>query len=96
MYRLVFPQPEMLAPEHFSRMADLVKSDADKAVIKRAAQEIQSELNPHPAGQTTLNVPRVGNEALAGAQHKYRETLLFFPSQGQTCHSYCTFCFRWA
>ena len=28
--------------------------------------------------------------------HKYRETALYFPSQGQTCHSYCTFCFRWA
>jgi KamA family protein len=22
--------------------------------------------------------------------------VLFFPSQGQVCHSYCTFCFRWA
>ncbi|MEJ2132416.1 MAG: lysine 2,3-aminomutase, partial [Gammaproteobacteria bacterium] len=22
-------------------------------------------------------------------------TVLFFPSQGQTCHAYCTFCFRW-
>jgi len=21
--------------------------------------------------------------------------VLFFPSQGQTCHAYCTFCFRW-
>jgi len=30
------------------------------------------------------------------SQHKYRETVLFFPSQGQTCHAYCTFCFRWA
>ena len=28
-------------------------------------------------------------------QHKYSETVLFFPSQGQTCHAYCTFCFRW-
>jgi KamA family protein len=28
-------------------------------------------------------------------QHKYKETILFFPSQGQTCHAYCTFCFRW-
>jgi KamA family protein len=27
-------------------------------------------------------------------QHKYIETVLFFPSHGQTCHSYCTFCFR--
>jgi L-lysine 2,3-aminomutase len=29
-------------------------------------------------------------------QHKYRETVLYFPSQSQTCHSYCTYCFRWA
>jgi len=28
-------------------------------------------------------------------QHKYRQTVLIFPSAGQTCHSYCTFCFRW-
>jgi L-lysine 2,3-aminomutase len=28
-------------------------------------------------------------------QHKYRETVLFFPSEGQTCHAYCSFCFRW-
>ena len=96
MFRLAIPQREMLAPEHFSRIADLLKSGADKAEVRRAAQEIQRELNPHPAGQLTLNVPRVGNEYLMGAQHKYRETLLFFPSRGQTCHSYCTFCFRWA
>ena len=96
MFRLVFPQREMLAPEHFSRVADLLRAGADKAAIKVAAQEIHRDLNPHPAGQMTLNLPRVGNECLAGAQHKYRETLLFFPSQGQTCHSYCSFCFRWA
>ena len=22
--------------------------------------------------------------------------MLFFPRQGQTCHAYCTYCFRWA
>jgi len=26
---------------------------------------------------------------------KYRETVLFFPSAGQSCQAYCTFCFRW-
>ena len=29
MFRLVFPQPEMLAPEHFARIADLLRSGAD-------------------------------------------------------------------
>jgi KamA family protein len=37
----------------------------------------------------------VNGEPVPGIQHKYRETVLFFPSQGQTCHSYCTYCFRW-
>ena len=43
-----------------------------------------------------LNVPKLGEEPLAGMQHKYRETVLFFPAAGQTCHAYCTYCFRWA
>ncbi|MDZ7661330.1 MAG: hypothetical protein U5J94_03005 [Thiohalophilus sp.] len=39
---------------------------------------------------------RLDAQTLDGIQHKYRETILFFPSQGQVCHSYCSFCFRWA
>jgi KamA family protein len=95
IFRLVFPQREMLDPAHFSQIAKLLRANAEQSVLKHAAAEIHRELNPHPAGQTTQNVPRIGNEYLEGAQHKYRETLLFFPSQGQTCHSYCSFCFRW-
>ena len=53
-------------------------------------------LNPHPAGQREFNIPSEEDEVFEGLQHKYRETVLFFPSQGQTCHAYCTFCFRWA
>lgn len=52
-------------------------------------------LNPHPAGQVSHNIPTLDGEPLDGMQHKYRETVLFFPSQGQTCHAYCSFCFRW-
>jgi Lysine 2,3-aminomutase len=52
------------------------------------------KLNPNPAGQEH-NVPVIDGIKLHGMQHKYRETVLFFPSQGQTCHAYCTFCFRW-
>ena len=55
---------------------------------------IRWELNPHPAGQEH-NIPVHNGRKLRGSQHKYRETILFFPSQGQTCHAYCTFCFRW-
>lgn len=96
IFQLVFPQREMLAPEDFNRMADLIRSDASPAEIQSLAREIQAGLNPHPAGQQEMNVPHLENQPLEGMQHKYRETVLFFPSQGQVCHSYCTFCFRWA
>ena len=95
IYTLTFPQKGMLLPEHFDEIAALLKSGADKAVIKEAANRIRMQLNPHPAGQADHNVPEYNGEKLHGVQHKYKQTVLFFPSQGQTCHSYCTFCFRW-
>lgn len=96
IFQLTFPQPGMLASADFERMLDLVKQNAAADEIHRVAREIQYKLNPHPAGQMELNVPKLDAEPLAGMQHKYRETVLFFPAAGQTCHAYCTYCFRWA
>lgn len=95
IFRLVFPQKEMLPADGFDRMAAALKA-GDKAAIASIASELRAGLNPHPAGQMELNVPMLGDAKVEGMQHKYRETVLFFPSQGQVCHSYCTFCFRWA
>lgn len=95
IFALTFPQRDMLRPEHYDEMAVLLKSGADKAAIKDAANRIRMQLNPHPAGQADHNVPFFEGEPLRGVQHKYRQTVLFFPSQSQTCHAYCTFCFRW-
>ena len=96
IYQLTFPQGGMLSEKDLLRMRELVHAQAPEGVIKAAAREIQDGLNPHPAGQMELNVPRLDGRPLPGLQHKYRETVLFFPSQGQTCHAYCTYCFRWA
>lgn len=96
IFRLVFPQREMLSKEDFSRLSTLIESGVDRQEVAAVVADIRSGLNPHPAGQMELNVPENGGEKIEGIQHKYRETVLFFPSQGQTCHSYCTFCFRWA
>ena len=96
IFQLTFPQRGMLQEADFRHMRDLVVKGASEAEIKLAAAEIRGRLNPHPAGQMELNVPRLDGEMLAGIQHKYQETVLFFPSQGQTCHAYCSYCFRWA
>ena len=96
MFLLTFPQRGMLAPESFNRMAKLMRTGADSKSVHALATQIRRQLNPHPAGQMELNVPVLDDEQMTGMQHKYHETVLFFPSQGQVCHSYCTFCFRWA
>ncbi len=97
LFQLVFPQPGMLSPSDFAAVADLLAKKVPQGKLQQRVDEIRHALNPHPAGQLELNVPcDETGKPIVGLQHKYRETVLFFPSQGQTCHSYCTFCFRWA
>ena len=96
IYRLVFPQADMLPADDVRRIADLLACGASDLEIGAAAHDVRMRLNPHPAGQLALNVPDLGEEPLPGVQHKYPETVLIFPKQGQTCHAYCTYCFRWA
>lgn len=96
LFQLTFPQRDMLEPEAFNRMADLLKKGGSPMEVHELAKQLRLEMNPHPAGQLQMNVPSIEDEPLDGIQHKYDQTVLFFPSQGQICHSYCTFCFRWA
>jgi KamA family protein len=96
MFQLTFPQRGMLEPHYFDQVARLIDAGAENMEVQAAASRIRRQLNPHPAAQMTHNVPTLDGKPLAGVQHKYRETVLFFPSRGQTCHAYCTFCFRWA
>ena len=96
IFQLTFPQPGMLEANHFQQMAETLDSGKNSTDIRAVADKIRHELNPHPGGQLQHNVPLLDDEPVPGVQHKYRETVLVFPSAGQTCHAYCTFCFRWA
>jgi len=95
MFRLNFPQRKMINRQQYARIASLLRANAGQQEMRAEANGIRLGLNPHPAGQMEQNIPIHNGRRLEGVQHKYRETVLFFPSQGQTCHSYCTFCFRW-
>lgn len=96
IYQLVFPQPGMLDPDSRGRLEGLLRDGAPREVLQAAARQIQARLNPHPGQQREQNVPSLDGVPLDGVQHKYRQTVLFFPQQSQTCHAYCAYCFRWA
>ncbi len=93
MFTLTFPRKGMLANAAYKEVLKLLEK-ADNEKLEKKIYEIRMGLNPNPAGQEH-NVPVMEGNKLHGIQHKYRETVLFFPSQGQTCHAYCSFCFRW-
>ena len=94
VFTLNFPRREMLLPEQYEKAKELLRQNLDTKSLQHEINKIRTELNPNPAGQEH-NVPIFNRHKLFGIQHKYRETILLFPRQGQTCHAYCTFCFRW-
>lgn len=93
IFTLTFPREKMLSRSHYRQVKAALGSN-DKEKLVQTVHAIRMRLNPNPAGQE-FNVPFIDGQRLDGMQHKYRETALFFPSQSQTCHAYCTFCFRW-
>lgn len=94
VFRLNFPKREMLLEKDYNRII-WARENLSEAEFKKVVHDIRMTLNPHPASQLEMNVPYFDGSLLSGTQHKYNNTVLFFPSPGQTCHAYCTFCFRW-
>ncbi|MHC5860800.1 KamA family radical SAM protein [Nostoc sp.] len=93
IFRLTFPQKEMLAPESLDKVIWHLQNSTPEE-LRQVVNTMRSQLNPHPAGQAH-NIPTLDGKPVPGIQHKYPETVLIFPTAGQTCHAYCTFCFRW-
>ena len=82
MFQLVFPQPGMLGPTELNRSISTISSkDVPKTALREMAEEVRADLNPHPAGQKEANVPVMDSSPVPGMQHKYRETVLFFPTE---------------
>ncbi len=92
VFQLVFPQDGMLSSEHVRALSVAAPRGGSRTPeLARLVRTIRAELNPHPAGQLSANVPHdADGEAVPGLQHKYAETVLYFPSHGQTCHQAST------
>lgn len=95
IFQLTFPQPGMISPEDLETISNIQHGSGSDQALAAETNRIRRAMNPHPGGQIDKNVPSVNGVDLPGIQHKYPETVLFFPLQGQTCHTYCTYCFRW-
>ena len=84
IFTLTFPRREMLIAEHYKKMEAALDSGASRDEIKKVANEIRMELNPHPAGQLEHNVPMIEGHKLSGMQHKYTgKQFCFFQVRGK-------------
>ena len=82
IFQLVFPQTAMLSQDDLrSMMSAITQPGISKVSLRDKAEAIRATLNPHPAGQKQENVPLLQDQDLLGTQHKYRETILFFPTE---------------
>lgn len=81
MFQLTFPQPEMLHSEDLKIISEATRAGLHGSKIQHLSDKIRAKLNPHPAHQKEENVPKENEKDLPGMQHKYRETVLFFPSE---------------
>ena len=97
IFQLTFPQKEMLLPQEISEIMALKANGADRSVIANAISAIRDKKNPAPANQAA-NRPFIDSdnepEFIDGLQHKYKKIVLMFHKNAQTCHAYCTYCFR--
>ena len=97
IFQLTFPQKEMLLPNEITELQGMIDANMDRDAIAKRVSEIRTEKNPAPANQSS-NRPFIDDdnepEFIDGLQHKYKKIVLMFHKNAQTCHAYCTYCFR--
>ena len=99
IFQLTFPQNGMLKTEELERLKAKIVTNASHEEIAKVISEIREEKNPAPSNQSA-NRPSYLDETddeiyeCEGLQHKYHTTVLMFHKNAQTCHSYCSYCFR--
>jgi L-lysine 2,3-aminomutase len=94
IFRLTFPQRDMLPAEEYAQLRELVLFKKNQAAIADMVRRMQMRMNPRWAGRGTHDVPMLDGVPQRGLQHKYEETVHFSPSAAQTCHAHCTSCGR--
>lgn len=95
IYKLLFPRPDMISTEDFDRMSAMVSGKADQALIKAMVDNLRLKTSPRIAWLPE-GIPRVNGVPVPGTYRSFPDQLsLFTKPMVRTCHSYCSYCYRW-
>ena len=94
IYQLTFPQRGMLDRKDLSRMVELVWRNASPKRLNLRLERSRPDSIPTRRTDGVQRTPYGGGTPCRhAAQVSGNGSLL--PEPSQTCHAYCTYCFRW-
>ena len=95
IYKLVFPRKEMLSESDFDNLSKLTVHGSNNKLLSALGQSIKEKMFPNIVS-TEQSIPQINGNQVVGAYRNFSKNLLLFPApMVRTCHSYCSYCFRW-
>ena len=95
IYRFVFPRKEMLSAMDFAFLGELYKKGMDRKTQAHFVNTIRNKVAPR-SQVVEKGFPSLEGETIKGMYQRYPGVVTLFPDpMVKTCHSYCSYCFRW-
>lgn len=95
IYKLIFPRKEMLSEIDYESLKLLHESGLEEKKLMPFIQRIKKKMFPE-VKQTETSLPKVDGKRIRGMYSNFETIVSLFPDpMAKTCHSYCSYCFRW-
>jgi len=95
IYKLIFPRKEMLSDVDYETLKLLYQSGLDYKTLEPFIQKVKKKMYPE-VKQVETSIPKVNGERIKGMYSNFETIVSLFPDpMAKTCHSYCSYCFRW-
>ncbi|MDI9311419.1 MAG: lysine 2,3-aminomutase [Limnohabitans sp.] len=95
IYKLLFPQKEMLPAHDYALLQELVIRDINKEQLETFIKRVQQKMQPTII-HCKSSIPHLNNVPIKGMYSNFGTIVSLFPDpMVKTCHSYCSYCFRW-
>lgn len=95
IYRMVFPQKEMLPADDFEVLSKVWEQDIPADLKQKFIFQLRKNMAPRTI-TIDHSVPKLDGKPIQGMYNTFTSDLSLFPApMSLTCHSYCNYCFRW-
>jgi len=95
MYKLVFPRKEMLSTFDYEFLKTLFNEGLNTNELNLFVQRVRKKMLPEVKHSPT-SIPQINGEPIIGMYRNFETIISLFPDpMVKTCHSYCSYCFRW-